>query len=842
LTAVETKIKRLLDILLALVGIAAALPVFPFIALLIKLDSKGPVFYLCNRIGKNGEPFRMYKFRTMVETPACVGTSLSPQGDVRVTSFGRFLRRTKLNEVPQLINILKGEMSFVGPRPEAQDLAELYPSEARILFSVKPGLMGPSQILYRNEEELYPEGADPKDHYINAILPQKLEVDLEYVRQPTILKDIKFILLALKETVFGVISQRHFFENRSQIYLFLLDALSTASAYFLAIQLRYGGTIPVQDWQILLHVFPFLVLCRILCFISLGLYGVLIRYLNIYNYIDIVKAVTLGTLMTVIFIYVIGYSSFPRSVFIIDCFCLNTFMIAVRLPTKLLRDKFYSKETKEMKRVLIFGAGDKGNLTASQLKDRVTIIGFLDDDRLKRNKRIQKYQVLGGRYDIGPLSRIYLIDEVVIAISNLDRKNLDHIVTLCNKASVKYSIFTSLVDSYHDRMREEYIRNRKILQWIGSQELQVDLKEVESFFSEKAVLLIGPGNALGLELLKYLSGLNTREILLLDRYESYLNEILQQSQNYIPKQKVKPIVCEDHVPNSVERILCTLRPPVIIIHMGTRKYPYPMKADPVHIVRENILNTWDLYQLSARGESELFVMTSSVGSAHRPDLIQSTLTLAEHYLQSGRAGYTTRNAVVRLYNLVDNRGSLIREIQNQVKNGRKITLSHPEEERYFFTASAAAKFILLSATMASDGEGKRDHGIYIPILSDKVGVLELTRMLAQHYGLDPDKDLDIEYVGSNVAEEWKENIDFNGQAVRDTAHEAIKKIIPSFLSSPPQIEGDIAEFRGLVAMKDQEGVVRKVKEVLRVIQEAENAETGCRKQGTGSAEQRTTRQ
>ena len=138
-------LKRALDILLASIGTLLLLPVFPLIAILIKLDSKGPVLYLCNRIGKNGKLFKMYKFRTMLEIPAKVGTSVSPQGDVRVTDFGRILRRTKLNELPQLINILKGDMSFVGPRPEAPDLAELYPEDAKILFSVKPGLVGPAR-------------------------------------------------------------------------------------------------------------------------------------------------------------------------------------------------------------------------------------------------------------------------------------------------------------------------------------------------------------------------------------------------------------------------------------------------------------------------------------------------------------------------------------------------------------------------------------------------------------------------------------------------------------------------------------------------------------------------
>ena len=177
-------LKRTLDIILSLIGIALALPFFPIIALLIKLDSKGPVFYPVDRVGKDMQPFKMFKFRTMMDAADCIDQSLCPQNDPRVTTIGRFLRRTKLNEFPQLINVLKGDMAFVGPRPESPDLAQLYPETAKPVFSVKPGLVGPNQILGRNEEEMYPPGVDAKKYYIDVILPPKIEVDLEYIKTP----------------------------------------------------------------------------------------------------------------------------------------------------------------------------------------------------------------------------------------------------------------------------------------------------------------------------------------------------------------------------------------------------------------------------------------------------------------------------------------------------------------------------------------------------------------------------------------------------------------------------------------------------------------------------------
>ncbi|UCE75218.1 MAG: sugar transferase [Methanomassiliicoccales archaeon] len=817
-------VKRGFDIILSFIGLIFLFPFFIIIAILIKLDSRGPVFYLCDRIGKGGKAFRMYKFRTMIETPVQVGAIVSPRGDVRVTNFGRILRRTKLNELPQLFNILQGEMSWVGPRPEDPDLAELYPQEARVLFSVKPGLVGPAQTVYRNEEDLYPEGVNHADYYIKHILPDKLALDLEYVAHPTLFKDFKYILLAFKETIFGAISRRHFFENRSQIYLFSLDILATFISYLLAMQLRFEGSIPPDVWTMFFGVFYILLFFRISCSICFGLYGVLIRYLNVYNYISVGKAVTVGSILTVAALYLVGYRSFPRSILIIDWLCINTFMIVTRVSIKLLREKFYQEKNHKKRHVLVYGAGDKGNLAATHLKDHASIIGFLDDERSKRNKKIQQYRVIGGRYDIEVLSKIYHIDEVIIAISDLDDLNLSHIISLCNKASVKYSIFTTPIDSFADRMREDYIRTRKIAQWVGSQDFQLDMAQVEQKFREKGILLIGPSSVLGLELLKYLAPLNPGQIAILDRYESYLNETFMRALAFLPKEMVRPYLSSDPMHRAVGKILLGPNPPEMIFYMGTRKYLSSIDLDPLSIVKDNILNSWDLLQMLRSIDGQLLLMVSSIGAAHPANFVQATLRLAEHYLQVHEKGSNTSSAVVRLLDLVENRGSILDRIQQQIRDGGKIILNHPAEERYFFTASSAAKFILLTASLAFDERNEINYGIYIPALNGKVKIVDLARLIIQDYGLDPDKDLEIEYIASDSLEEWKESIELDVEGVQDTAYDHIKRIISPSLLAHEEVVEDIETFRKLVAGKDREALIKKVGEVMNRIRAVEQDE------------------
>lgn len=802
-------VKRALDIILSVFCIVVVLPLFPLIAFLIKLDSRGPVFYLCERIGKGGKPFRMYKFRTMVDAADCVGMSVCPQGDVRVTSFGRFLRRTKLNELPQLFNILRGEMSWVGPRPEAPDLAGLYPEEARVLFSVAPGILGPAQIYYRNEEELYPQGVDPKEYYIQHILPEKLQVDLEYVTRPTLSKDLKYILLAFKETLLGVLNEKHFFENQSQIYLFGLDVIAIVISYFIAAFIRFEGLVRSEAWPFLMKVLPVLLVIRIALFILFGLYGVVIRYLNFYNYVDILKAVTLSSFLTAAIVYLSGQGAFPRSLFIIDWFCINTLMILIRLPAKFVRDKLCRVEVNKKGKVLVFGAGDKGNAAITALKDRVSIIGFLDDSFSKRHKRVQQYPVLGGRYDIELISKIYPIDEVVIAVSNLDDENLNQIISLCHKASVRCSIFTTVVDSFPDRMRDDYLRSHKIAHRAGSQEIELDLAFVEKMLSGKDILVVGPSNVLGFELLKGLSCMNTGEITILDRYESHLNETFMRALAVVPAHKLHPQLYTGSLPEAVEKILSRSNRRSIVLHMGTRKFALNTKPDPVSLAEDNILNPCDLLQTVQSSRGQLFMMASAVGPSVSGNSIQASLRLAEQYIQ-GRAGASSTNAAaVRLFNVMENRGSAVHRILHQVREDKRVVLNHPDEERYFFTASSAAKFIWLSTALAV-GSGGGGQGIFFPLMNGKAKVVDLARFIIKDYGLDPKRDLKIQFVASGNAQEWIDDMNLGGQETQETPYQNIRKILTPCVLSEDQIREEIEEFRRLVKTQDRPEIIRKI--------------------------------
>lgn len=186
--------KRFLDILLSLLAVVLLVPVFLLCALAVRLDSPGPVLFRQVRVGRHGRPFQILKFRTMVHAPATEGALVTSSNDTRITAAGRWLRRSKLDELPQLFNVLVGEMSLVGPRPEVPKYVALYPPALRdLVLSVRPGITDEAAIEFRDEGELLAASPDPERLYQNEILPRKLVRYADYARSHTVMGDLRII-------------------------------------------------------------------------------------------------------------------------------------------------------------------------------------------------------------------------------------------------------------------------------------------------------------------------------------------------------------------------------------------------------------------------------------------------------------------------------------------------------------------------------------------------------------------------------------------------------------------------------------------------------------------------
>ena len=191
-------LKRFFDLILSLMGLLITVPILFLITILIKISSSGPVFYKQVRVGKNNKDFKIFKFRTMHLNADKKGLLTVGGRDPRVTSIGYYLRKFKLDELPQLINVFKGDMSFVGPRPEVRQFVNLYSEIQMKVLNVKPGITDLASIEFRNENEILSKEEDPNQYYIDYIMPKKLEINLKYINQRNLLKDFVVIIKTIK--------------------------------------------------------------------------------------------------------------------------------------------------------------------------------------------------------------------------------------------------------------------------------------------------------------------------------------------------------------------------------------------------------------------------------------------------------------------------------------------------------------------------------------------------------------------------------------------------------------------------------------------------------------------
>lgn len=194
---------RILDVVISLIGIVLLAPLFIVAAIWIKLDSPGTVIFSQSRIGRYGIPFNMYKFRSMAGGADRTGLLTIGETDKRITKSGVFLRKYKIDELPQLFNVIRGDMSIVGPRPEVQRFVDIYTDQQRKILNVKPGITDMASIVYSNENDILSKQANPEQYYIDYIMPEKIRLNQVFISSPGVANYFRIIFLTVKKLIKG---------------------------------------------------------------------------------------------------------------------------------------------------------------------------------------------------------------------------------------------------------------------------------------------------------------------------------------------------------------------------------------------------------------------------------------------------------------------------------------------------------------------------------------------------------------------------------------------------------------------------------------------------------------
>lgn len=424
--------KRMFDVCLAGCGLVLFAPFGLLIALAIKLTSAGPVFYRQKRVGQHGRPFLILKFRSMITCSDKLGPSVTREADPRITPLGQFLRRTKLDEAPQLWNVLVGEMSFVGPRPEVPCYVERYTVEQRQILAYKPGITDLATLVFRDEETLLRNSTDVEEFYVQHCIPRKFRLNLQYARRASFLEDVMIILETLCPYQLGVASA----------YAMVL-ALSLWAAYLL----RFEFQLPEAERASMHRLGLATILIQMLFLTWRRQFAGLLSYFDVPEMKQLASGLGVAAVAQLLIWYVTSGDLMPgRSIILIDAALAFILLVALRTGLRNLRESRNSKvkrssDPSAIRRVGIIGAGELGGWLAEQINRRGMgqrqVIVFFDDDADKWNRRLCDIPVAGMPECLVNGSWEDELDEVILAIPGASPERQQQIVSLLEHAKIR---------------------------------------------------------------------------------------------------------------------------------------------------------------------------------------------------------------------------------------------------------------------------------------------------------------------------------------------------------------------------------------------------------------------
>ena len=509
---IDAALRRMIDVLGSFLGLVLLSPIFAILAYLIRRDSPGPVFYHGRRAGLNGKPFRIHKFRTMFECPqSYTGTAVTAENDDRITPFGRFLRNSKLNELPQLWNVLVGEMSFVGPRPEDADIAAGWtPALKDELLSVRPGLTSPASIIYRDEEKQL-KADDIMEEYLTSILPSKQRLDLLYVRSRTILTDLDVIFSTAIALLPGL-GQRNIPEERlffgplervvrRNLSWMTMDILvSFASVTMAGLFWRFNEPVNLGLGLGLLVAVAISLLFGLINH-WMGLTRVAWTSASSADAVLLFLSTTIATGLTIVLRHTLmGPEVLPDGVLLLTGMLSLCGFVTLRyrgrlvtgLATRWLNLRGASAGLGE--RVLIVGGGDSGEVATwlynrSRLARVFRVVGILDDDPRKQGMRINNVEVIGTTRNLTEIAKKLDVGVIVFAIFSIRLGERKRLLDECRKTGARLSLLPNLMEHITNGTPTHNLAPEKVRSWIEEIQQEAQTGRMENVQSKLADLL-----------------------------------------------------------------------------------------------------------------------------------------------------------------------------------------------------------------------------------------------------------------------------------------------------------------------------------------------------------------
>jgi FlaA1/EpsC-like NDP-sugar epimerase/lipopolysaccharide/colanic/teichoic acid biosynthesis glycosyltransferase len=808
----QAAVKRLIDLVLGIVAAALLLPIALVVALAVVMDSAGAAIYGAARVGRGGREFTMYKFRTMAHGADAVGPGVTGAHDFRITRVGAFLRRTKLDELPQLINVIAGHMSLVGPRPESPRYVTQWTDDERAVLAVRPGITGPTQIAYIDEEELLAT-ADPDEVYGGELIHVKLMIDLDYVRHYTLRRD----LAILWRTVASVLSASGRRSNRPRRRYtlaervrsaswgaLLLDATLAAIAAGIAVGLRIDRNNILAAIATYWIFVPLAAVVRPLGFVLAGAYLRVWRYPTISDVALVISSLAAGSLAITLVIFVVlqpwgfpGTVGFPRSAILIELLISVLVLGGIRIASRVRQeglDATPSVIAGPPRPVLIYGAGDAGaGLAREMLRNRalrLEPVAFLDDDESKHGQRIYGVEVAGGGGDLPSIVLEREVSEVIVAMPRASGEDLRRIMLLCESAEVSVRTLPAVQELLDSSVAVSKVRPVRLEDLLRREPASIPEEPLRELIAGKTFLVTGAGGSIGSEVCRQVAARGAAKVVLLDRGETPLFWIDDELRRRFPGLAVVPVMGDVIDMQLVDHLL-EEHAPDVIVHAAALKHVPMSELNVAQTVRTNIRGTRIMVEAAARHGTATFVYVSTDKAVDPSSVMGATKRIGERLVREVAAHAKGRFVIVRFGNVLGSQGSVVELFARQIADGSPVTITHPDMTRFFMTIPEAVRLILLAAAVGASGD------IHVLNMGQAVRIADLAQDLIR-LTVPAGQEVRVEYTGLRPGERLEETLFNVDERPEPTAFESL-----TIARNGGTISGAVAEACRLEAMADE---------------------------------------
>jgi len=748
---------RLFDIFFSAIGLLLLLPFFLIIYIVIRIESKGGGFYVQERIGKDEAPFGLYKFRTMRCGSDKKGLITVGEHDERITHFGYFLRRYKLDELPQLFNVLKGDMSLVGPRPEVRKYVDLYTEEQREVLSVKPGITDYASIAYVNENEILGSAEDPEKAYVEQVMPDKIKLNMRYIHNKSIVEYFKIIFLTFRSIMsLGSLNKlaNWYFNKKSLPFwcIFLMDCGIVFFSYLFIYQQFNSGkdTLEVIE-HLSLNILIYLVFYAI-GFKAFRTYSGILRYSSFVDLKKVGYAMLLGMLLTLAAQFLLsGHKTFSyiNTVSIPVATILATCILwMVRIAVKTVYD--VSLSSIDSKYAFIYGVKNGGIAIAKHIRNenpaRFDLRGFVSDDKTEEDKILMGVRV--HRLDDQLVQT--MVDEGIEALiitpyrakAFRDNEKLqDELI----KAGIHIYV-TQYAKEWNgpEADQKTQLKEISIEDLLPRDEIVVDMESVGEQLTGKCIMITGSAGSIGKEMVQQVAGFKPSQLILIDQAETPQHEIRMMMAKTWPDIHTEVIVASICNASHMEALFSKYHPDYLF-HAAAYKHVPMLEDNPGESIFNNIYGTRVIADLAVKYGVKKFVMISTDKAVNPSNVMGCSKRICEIYMQSldkaikeGSVKGATQFITTRFGNVLGSSGSVIPLFEQQIKDGGPVTVTHPEVIRYFMLIPEACKLVLEAGIKGKGGE------IFVFDMGKPVKIADLARRMISLSGA---KNVEIKYTG-----------------------------------------------------------------------------------------------